>query len=58
MEDLPMPKEVKIVVRAVRRKEPDLRKLARALIEMARREAAAEAPAESSSDANAQEQAS
>lgn len=33
-----MPKEVKIVVKAVRRKEPDLRKLARALIELVRSE--------------------
>lgn len=30
-----MPKEVNIVVKAVRRREPDLRKLARALIELA-----------------------
>ncbi len=30
-----MSKEVKIVVKAVRRKEPDLRELARALIELA-----------------------
>jgi hypothetical protein len=30
-----MPKEVKIIVREVRRKEPDLRKLARALIQLA-----------------------
>ena len=30
-----MPKEVKIVVKGIRRKEPDLRKLARALIQMA-----------------------
>lgn len=53
-----MPKEVKIVVKAVRRKEPDLRKLARALIEMARREAETEAPAETSIDPKNQEQAS
>jgi hypothetical protein len=33
-----MPKGVKIVVKAVRRKEPDLRKLARALIELVRSE--------------------
>jgi hypothetical protein len=38
-----MPKEVKIVVKAVRRKEPDLRKLARALIELVRIEEEKEA---------------
>jgi hypothetical protein len=53
-----MPKEVKLVVKAVRRKEPDLRKLARALIEMARREAESEVAAEPSTDAQDQEQAS
>jgi hypothetical protein len=30
-----MPREVKIVVKGVRKKEPDLRKLARALIQLA-----------------------
>lgn len=33
-----MGKEVKIVVKGVRRQEPDLRKLARALIELVRAE--------------------
>ncbi len=48
-----MPKEVKIVVKAVRRKEPDLRKLARALIELAmleeRSDDESDAPKEASS---------
>lgn len=39
-----MSEEVKIVVKAVHRKEPDLRKLAQALIELARVEMEAEAP--------------
>jgi hypothetical protein len=38
--------ERRIRVRAIRRKEPDLRKLARALIELARAQAEADAQAE------------
>lgn len=40
-----MPKEVKIIVKGVRKKEPDLRKLARALIQLAMAEEAGQAPA-------------
>jgi hypothetical protein len=49
-----MPEEVKIVVKAVRRKEPDLRKLAQAVIELARLEL--EAEAEAPKDAGAQQE--
>jgi hypothetical protein len=45
-----MSKEVRIVVKAVRRKEPDLRKLARALIELVRLEEEAEHSAGSQND--------
>lgn len=39
----------RIVVRAIRREQPDLRKLSRALIELALEQAAAEAAAEAQS---------
>lgn len=51
------PKERHISVRAVRRNPPDLRKLSRALIELAMAEAAAEAEAQAQAQSGVQDPA-